>query len=121
MRPQQWIENLFIFAGLIFSLNLFNVDLLAKVLAGFILFSLWASVFYIFNDIQDIKKNRDHPEKCKRPLAAGNRKLRDRLGQQGRAAYDAEFGEGPFLQHYFAAVRQLLAAKRVLCTVEADA
>jgi len=49
-----------------------------------------------------------------------DRKLRDRLGQQGRAAYDAEFGEGPFLQHYLAEVRRLLAAKRVPCKVEAD-
>ena len=72
MRPQQWIKNLFIFAGLIFSVNLFNVHLLAKVLAGFILFSLGASSVYIFNDIQDIKKDRDHPEKCKRPLASGS-------------------------------------------------
>jgi len=47
--------------------------------------------------------------------------LRDRLGWQGRLAYDAEFGEGPFLEHYLAAVRQLLAAKRVTCAVEADA
>ena len=77
--------------------------------------------FYIFNDIQDIKKNRDHPEKCKRPLAAVYRKLRDRLGQQGRAIYDAEFGEGPFLEHYLAVVRRFLAAKRVPCTVETDA
>jgi glycosyltransferase involved in cell wall biosynthesis len=50
-----------------------------------------------------------------------DRKLRDRLGQQGRAAYDAEFGEGPFLEHYLAEVRRLLAAKRVPRAVEADA
>jgi glycosyltransferase involved in cell wall biosynthesis len=50
-----------------------------------------------------------------------DRKLRDRLGQQGRAAYDAEFGEGPFLEHYLAVVRRLLAAKRVPCTVETPA
>lgn len=37
--------------------------------------------------------------------------LRDRLGRQGRAAYDAEFGEGPFLKHYLAEVRRLLKAK----------
>jgi glycosyltransferase involved in cell wall biosynthesis len=47
-----------------------------------------------------------------------DRKLRDHLGQQGRAAYDAEFGEGPFLEHYLAAVHRLLAAKRAPRTVE---
>jgi glycosyltransferase involved in cell wall biosynthesis len=50
-----------------------------------------------------------------------DRKLRDHLGQQGRAAYDAEFGEGPFLEHYLAEVRRLLGAKQVPCAVEADA
>jgi glycosyltransferase involved in cell wall biosynthesis len=39
--------------------------------------------------------------------------LRNRLGQQGRMAYDAEFGEEPFLKHYLIEVYRLLAAKRV--------
>jgi glycosyltransferase involved in cell wall biosynthesis len=47
-----------------------------------------------------------------------DRKLRNRLGEQGRAAYDAEFGEEPFLEHYLAVVRRLLATKRASCTVE---
>jgi len=49
-----------------------------------------------------------------------DKKLRDRLGQQGRAAYDAQFGERSFLEHYLAVVRRLLAAKRVPSTVEMD-
>ncbi len=40
-----------------------------------------------------------------------DRKLRNHLGQQGREAYDAEFGEGPFLEHYLAVVRALLRKK----------
>ncbi|MBW7992583.1 MAG: glycosyltransferase family 4 protein [Planctomycetes bacterium] len=39
-------------------------------------------------------------------------KLCDRLGWQGRAAYDKEFGEAPFLKHYLAEVRRLLATKQ---------
>jgi glycosyltransferase involved in cell wall biosynthesis len=42
--------------------------------------------------------------------------LRDRLGRQGRAAYDAEFGEGPFIKHYLAEIRRLLKAKQVYST-----
>jgi glycosyltransferase involved in cell wall biosynthesis len=38
--------------------------------------------------------------------------LRERLGREGRAAYDKEFAEVPFLQHYLAVVRELLARKR---------
>jgi glycosyltransferase involved in cell wall biosynthesis len=49
--------------------------------------------------------------------------LRDRLGQQGRAAYDAEFAEGPFLQHYLAEVHRLLATRQTVgtCTLETNA
>ena len=45
--------------------------------------------------------------------------MRDRLGQQGRAAYDAEFCEGAFLEHYIAEVRRLLAAKQGQSPAEA--
>lgn len=71
MRLHQWIKNLFIFTGLLFSHKLFDLHLFAKVFAGFILFSLAAGSIYIFNDIKDIKKDQEHPEKSKRPLASG--------------------------------------------------
>jgi len=38
---------------------------------------------------------------------------RDRLGRQGRTAYETEFGEAPFLERYLAEVRRLLAAKHL--------
>jgi 4-hydroxybenzoate polyprenyltransferase len=71
MRPKQWIKNVFIFSGLIFSQNLFDLFLLAKVLLGFGVFCLGASSIYIFNDLNDIEKDKEHPKKSKRPLAAG--------------------------------------------------
>lgn len=71
MRPGHWVKNLFIFAGLIFSGNLFHPEILIRVGTGFILFSLVASSIYIFNDIIDLKFDRAHPEKKTRPLAAG--------------------------------------------------
>ena len=37
--------------------------------------------------------------------------LRDRLGREGRKAYEAEFAEAPFLEHYLAVVRGLLTQK----------
>ena len=37
--------------------------------------------------------------------------LRERLGREGRAAYDAEFAETPFLRHYLAVVQELLEKK----------
>ncbi len=71
MRSVQWIKNLFIFAGLIFSGNLFHTEILIRVGYGFVLFSLVASSIYIFNDIIDLEYDRTHPEKKNRPLAAG--------------------------------------------------
>jgi glycosyltransferase involved in cell wall biosynthesis len=38
--------------------------------------------------------------------------LRERLGKEGRAAYEAEFAEVPFLRHYLDVVRELLANRR---------
>lgn len=71
MRPKQWVKNVFIFAGLVFARHLFDMSLLVRVSVGFILFSLAASGTYIFNDIKDRKRDKEHPEKRKRPIAAG--------------------------------------------------
>ena len=75
MRPAHWIKNMPIFAGLIFSHNLFNVEVFLVVATGFILFDFTASGIYIFNDIVDMEKDRQHPEKRNRPLASGNFKV----------------------------------------------
>lgn len=72
MRPQQWVKNVFIFAGLVFSHNLLDIHLLGRVIAGFGLFCLMSSGIYMFNDIMDIKADRVHPEKCRRPIASGH-------------------------------------------------
>lgn len=42
----------------------------------------------------------------------GDPALRERLGREGRAAYEAEFAEPALLEHYLAVVRRLLAIKR---------
>ncbi len=71
LRPKQWTKNLFLFAGLLFSLNLFQGDLICTALIGFISFCLLSSCVYIINDIIDIEEDRKHPQKKHRPLAAG--------------------------------------------------
>jgi glycosyltransferase involved in cell wall biosynthesis len=47
--------------------------------------------------------------------------LRNHLGSQGRTAYEAEFGEGPFIEHYLAEVHRLLTEKQESCVMEAKA
>jgi glycosyltransferase involved in cell wall biosynthesis len=51
----------------------------------------------------------------------GNRSLRERLGREGRAAYEAEFAEEAFLSHYVQLTRELLAKKRAGLSVAARA
>ncbi|MCP2518938.1 decaprenyl-phosphate phosphoribosyltransferase [Candidatus Aminicenantes bacterium AC-708-M15] len=74
MRPNQWIKNLFIFAPLIFSQNIFNFPLLFKNIFAFIIFCLISGSLYIFNDLKDLEEDRLHPIKSKRPIASGRLK-----------------------------------------------
>lgn len=79
MRPKQWTKNLLLFAGLLFSRNLLNINLLWLSLSGFFLFCMLSGSVYILNDIVDIEKDRKHPKKCKRPLPAGDLSVRQAL------------------------------------------
>jgi len=74
MRPQQWLKNFFIYAPIIFSQNLFNFPLLIRTTVAFIAFCILSGSLYIFNDLQDIEEDKQHPQKSKRPLASGRLK-----------------------------------------------
>ncbi|MGI8420061.1 MAG: decaprenyl-phosphate phosphoribosyltransferase [Candidatus Levyibacteriota bacterium] len=69
LRPRQWIKNFAIFAALLFSEQLFDVNILLKVVSGFLAFCAVSSSIYIINDIFDVEKDRIHPFKRFRPLA----------------------------------------------------
>jgi 4-hydroxybenzoate polyprenyltransferase len=71
LRPRQWTKNLVIFAGLVFSASLFHVPSLLTALGAFAVFCLLSSAVYLLNDICDLERDRLHPVKCKRPIAAG--------------------------------------------------
>lgn len=71
MRIQHYIKNFLIFLPLIFSSNFYDLTMDLKVILGFVAFSLTCSIVYIINDIHDMDKDKMHPEKCKRPIAAG--------------------------------------------------
>jgi 4-hydroxybenzoate polyprenyltransferase len=70
-RPKEWIKNVFVFAGLLFS-GKFNQshDVLEAVIT-FIAFCLISSAGYFVNDLIDVELDRKHPKKRFRPLAAG--------------------------------------------------
>ena len=71
LRPAQWIKNLFLFAGLIFSFSFTQWDLVVRSLFGFVVFCLASSSVYLFNDILDRDIDKAHPQKRKRPIASG--------------------------------------------------
>jgi len=71
MRPVQWVKNVLIFAGLIFSQNFFSAPLFLKSLFAFALFCGISSSVYLLNDVLDLKNDKLHPMKSRRPLASG--------------------------------------------------
>lgn len=71
MRPSQWVKNVLLFAALIFAKHLFDFGYVSRALIAFGLFCLLSGAVYIFNDLRDVAKDRYHPQKSQRPIAAG--------------------------------------------------
>ncbi len=71
IRPYQWIKNILIFIPLIAAQD-FDKTTLFYAFLSFFSFSITASSVYILNDLLDIKADRNHPIKCKRPFASGD-------------------------------------------------
>lgn len=70
-RPRQWIKNLALFAGLIFSGQLDHPGSLILITWAFLIFSGLTSATYFLNDVFDIERDKQHPFKSKRPIASG--------------------------------------------------
>lgn len=71
MRIQHYIKNILIFLPIIFSKNMFQLELLKNTIIGAIAFSLMSSIVYIINDIMDVEADKKHEKKKFRPIAAG--------------------------------------------------
>ena len=71
MRPRQWVKNLFVFAGLVFTGNVLNRPLLDRTGLAFVVFCALSSGLYLINDVVDRREDRRHPEKRRRPVASG--------------------------------------------------
>ena len=71
MRPRQWLKNLSLFAAVLFGGQFLEADTLFKVGKAFLAFSLLSSGIYLFNDIVDRERDRQHPLKKERPIAKG--------------------------------------------------
>jgi len=71
MRPRQWIKNLILFAPLLFAKQLSDPVRLIHSVAAFALFCAVSGVVYVFNDLVDRDRDRQHPVKSARPIASG--------------------------------------------------
>jgi 4-hydroxybenzoate polyprenyltransferase len=74
-RPKQWVKGLFVLLGPAYGFadgfpNGKPVHWVGVVLAV-AAFALASSGCYIINDIRDRDADRNHPRKCKRPIASG--------------------------------------------------
>lgn len=72
LRVKQWTKNGALLAPLLFAKSIFAEGLALKAVLAVVAFSLLASGVYVVNDWFDREKDRLHPEKRKRPIAAGH-------------------------------------------------
>jgi len=71
MRPPEWIKNVLVFAGLLFSGKLDEGAQVFDATLTFAAFCAISSAGYLFNDLHDAPFDRQHPEKRHRPIASG--------------------------------------------------
>jgi len=71
IRPRQSLKNLSLFAALVFTGWLFEIEKFSLVLRAFFCFTILTSAVYILNDIVDIEVDKLHPDKRRRAIASG--------------------------------------------------
>jgi 4-hydroxybenzoate polyprenyltransferase len=76
LRIPHYLKNCLILFPFVCGKQLLNPDLWQRIIPGFFAFCLLCSAIYVINDIRDIEKDRNHPTKCRRPLASGEISVR---------------------------------------------
>jgi 4-hydroxybenzoate polyprenyltransferase len=76
IRPQEWIKNFLVFAGVLFSGKLDDIGAIATAGLAFVAFCAISSAGYLINDINDVEFDRAHPGKRNRPIASGELAVR---------------------------------------------
>lgn len=80
IRPKQWVKNIFLFAPLVFSKQFLHLHSIYQVVFAAGMFCLAASAVYIINDLNDIERDKAHPQKRKkRPLASGQVSIKNAI------------------------------------------
>jgi 4-hydroxybenzoate polyprenyltransferase len=69
IRPHQWLKNLLILVPAVAAHRL-DARTISSLLVAFVSFSLVASAGYVLNDLLDVKADRQHARKRRRPFAS---------------------------------------------------
>src|SRR3954451_2099661 len=80
LRPQEWVKNTLVFAGLLFSAKFKDFDAVVDASVTFAAFCMVASAGYLVNDAHDVDEDRQHPTKRFRPIAAGELQIPTAIG-----------------------------------------
>src|SRR3954471_6666945 len=80
LRPQEWVKNTLVFAGLLFSAKFKDFDAVVDASVTFAAFCMVASAGYLVNDAHDVGEDRQHPTKRFRPIAAGELAIPTAIG-----------------------------------------
>jgi 4-hydroxybenzoate polyprenyltransferase len=71
IRPKQWVKNLFVAAPLVFAKRLTDPVDAGRGALAVAAFCAISGAIYVLNDVVDAEKDRAHPTKRHRPIAAG--------------------------------------------------
>ena len=73
-RPHQWVKSAFVLVGPLYGLAEHHQPLVQVIVPAMLTaaaFALASSSCYVVNDIFDAEADRQHPRKCRRPIASG--------------------------------------------------
>ena len=71
IRVHQWMKNALVFVPIIAAHRVGDLAADIKVVTAFFAFSFCASSVYLLNDLTDLRSDRLHPRKRRRPFASG--------------------------------------------------
>ncbi len=115
LRPRQWSKNVFVFAPLVFARAILERGLIQSALLAFVAFSFLASGVYVLNDWFDRDKDKLHPEKRLRPIAAGLVTLPTAMALL-LGAWGVAFGVGAWIGMEFVKVELVYVVMQILYT-----
>jgi 4-hydroxybenzoate polyprenyltransferase len=83
LRPWQWYKQSMLLLGIVFSRRALSLAAWTEVVLAVVSFTAVAGSVYVFNDINDVEADRQHPTKRHRPIASGTVGIRTATGVGG--------------------------------------